>query len=112
MQGTVWYSGGHDEHLGNDHGVRRWRDRRYHRGRRSPPPATTCCWWTATLPHVNTKTKTGIWRDLAVRKRKTEVDGQLGMLARKGEAAGVAMPHALDRATELAEELSHAADRR
>src|SRR6266446_1852100 len=40
----------------------------------------------------HTKTKTGIWRDLAVRKRKTEVDGQLGMLARKGEAFGVAMP--------------------
>jgi len=40
----------------------------------------------------HTKTKTGIWRDLAVRKRKTEVDGQLGMLARKGETLGVAMP--------------------
>jgi 2-dehydropantoate 2-reductase len=40
----------------------------------------------------HTKTKTGIWRDLAVRKRKTEVDGQLGMLARKGEGLGVAMP--------------------
>lgn len=40
----------------------------------------------------HTKTKTGIWRDLAVRKRKTEVDGQLGVLVRKGEAAGVAMP--------------------
>ena len=41
---------------------------------------------------AHTKTKTGIWRDLAVRKRKTEVDGQLGMLARKGESLGVAMP--------------------
>ncbi|HYB69191.1 MAG TPA: 2-dehydropantoate 2-reductase [Candidatus Bathyarchaeia archaeon] len=40
----------------------------------------------------HTKTKTGIWRDLAVRRRKTEVDGQLGMLARKGEAVGVATP--------------------
>ena len=40
----------------------------------------------------HTKTKTGIWRDLAVRRRKTEVDGQLGMLAGKGEALGVAMP--------------------
>ena len=40
----------------------------------------------------HTKTKTGIWRDLAVRKRKTEVDGQLGMLVRKGETVGVAMP--------------------
>jgi 2-dehydropantoate 2-reductase len=41
---------------------------------------------------AHTKTKTGIWRDLAVRKRKTEVDGQLGVLARKGESLGVAMP--------------------
>ena len=41
---------------------------------------------------AHTKTKTGIWRDLAVRKRKTEVDGQLGVLARKGESLGVATP--------------------
>src|SRR5215470_2312598 len=41
---------------------------------------------------AHTKTKTGIWRDLAVRRRKTEVDCQLGMIARKGEALGVATP--------------------
>ena len=41
---------------------------------------------------AHTKTKTGIWRDLAVRKRKTEVDGQLGVLVRKGESLGVPMP--------------------
>ncbi|MGH7375619.1 MAG: ketopantoate reductase family protein, partial [Candidatus Rokuibacteriota bacterium] len=46
----------------------------------------------ATHYRANTKTKTGIWRDLAVRKRKTEVDGQLGVLVRKGEALGVATP--------------------
>jgi 2-dehydropantoate 2-reductase len=46
----------------------------------------------ATHYRAHTKTKTGIWRDLAVRKRKTEVDGQLGVLVRKGEALGVAMP--------------------
>jgi 2-dehydropantoate 2-reductase len=40
----------------------------------------------------NTKTKTGVWRDLAVRRRKTEVDGLLGVLARKGEALGVPTP--------------------
>jgi 2-dehydropantoate 2-reductase len=40
----------------------------------------------------NTKTKTGVWRDLAVRRRKTEVDGLLGALADKGGALGVAMP--------------------
>ena len=41
---------------------------------------------------AHTKTKTGIWRDLAVRKRKTEVDGQLGMLVAKGETFGINMP--------------------
>ena len=40
----------------------------------------------------NTKTKTGVWRDLAMRRRKTEVDGLLGVLARKGEALGVDTP--------------------
>jgi 2-dehydropantoate 2-reductase len=40
----------------------------------------------------NTKTKTGIWRDLAVRRRKTEVDGLLSPLVAKGEAFGVPMP--------------------
>src|SRR5262245_14751869 len=40
----------------------------------------------------NTKTKTGVWRDLAVRRRKTEVDGLLGVLARKGDALGVPTP--------------------
>lgn len=41
---------------------------------------------------AHTKTKTGIWRDLAVRRRKTEVGGQLGVLAAKGEAVGIPMP--------------------
>jgi 2-dehydropantoate 2-reductase len=41
---------------------------------------------------ASAKSKTGVWRDLAVRKRKTEVDGLLGTLVRKGEALGVAMP--------------------
>jgi 2-dehydropantoate 2-reductase len=46
----------------------------------------------ATHYRAHTKTKTGIWRDLAVRKRKTEVDGQLGMLVAKGETFGIEMP--------------------
>ena len=46
----------------------------------------------ATHYRAHTKTKTGIWRDLAVRKRKTEVDGQLGMLVAKGETLGIEMP--------------------
>jgi 2-dehydropantoate 2-reductase len=38
------------------------------------------------------KTHTGIWRDLAVRKRPTEVDAQLGIVATLGKEAGVAAP--------------------
>ncbi|MCY7308175.1 MAG: ketopantoate reductase family protein [Rhodoferax sp.] len=38
------------------------------------------------------KTHTGIYRDLAVRKRKTEVDPQIGVIADLGDAAGVATP--------------------
>jgi 2-dehydropantoate 2-reductase len=61
---------------------------------------------TAIAAHyrAHTKTKTGIWRDLVVRKRKTEVEGQLGVLARKGEALGVAMP-LTRRLTELIRDL-------
>ncbi len=47
---------------------------------------------TAEHYRANTKTRTGVWRDLAVRRRKTEVDGLVGVLAAKGEALGVAMP--------------------
>jgi len=38
------------------------------------------------------KTHSGIWRDLAVRKRPTEVDAQLGSVAALGAAAGVPTP--------------------
>jgi 2-dehydropantoate 2-reductase len=38
------------------------------------------------------KTHTGIWRDLAVRKRKTEVDDQLGPIVETGAAKGVPTP--------------------
>jgi 2-dehydropantoate 2-reductase len=38
------------------------------------------------------KTHSGIWRDLAVRKRPTEVDAQLGAVVIHGRAAGVATP--------------------
>jgi 2-dehydropantoate 2-reductase len=40
----------------------------------------------------HTKVKTGVWRDLAVRKRKTEVDSQLGVVAAKGSRLGVPTP--------------------
>jgi 2-dehydropantoate 2-reductase len=38
------------------------------------------------------KTHTGIYRDLAVRKRKTEVDPQIGVIAELGHEAGVPTP--------------------
>ncbi len=38
------------------------------------------------------KTHSGIWRDLAVRKRRTEVDAQLGTVVTLGRQAGVATP--------------------
>lgn len=43
------------------------------------------------------KAKSGIWRDLAVRRRPTEVDGQIALAARIGAGHGLPMPltHAL-----------------
>lgn len=38
------------------------------------------------------KTHSGIWRDLAVRKRRTEVDAQLGPVAEAGRIAGIPTP--------------------
>lgn len=40
----------------------------------------------------NSKTHSGIWRDLAVRKRPTEVDGQLGVVLSRAAALGIACP--------------------
>src|SRR4030095_11116187 len=46
----------------------------------------------ALVPHNrrSAKSHSGIWRDLAVRKRPTEVDAQLGIVVRLGAEAGVA----------------------
>ena len=38
------------------------------------------------------KTHSGIWRDLAVRKRKTEVDAQIAIIATLGTEAGIPTP--------------------
>jgi 2-dehydropantoate 2-reductase len=40
----------------------------------------------------NLKTHSGIWRDLAVRKRSTEVEGQLGVVARLASTKQIACP--------------------
>jgi 2-dehydropantoate 2-reductase len=42
--------------------------------------------------HRSAKTHSGIWRDLAVRKRQTEVDAQLGIIVELGAAHGVRTP--------------------
>jgi 2-dehydropantoate 2-reductase len=41
---------------------------------------------------AHTKTKTGIWRDLVVRRRKTEVGALLGATVEKAKGYGLAMP--------------------
>jgi 2-dehydropantoate 2-reductase len=46
------------------------------------------------------KTHSGIYRDLAVRKRKTEIDPQIGIIGRLGREAGVATS-AIDRLVQL-----------
>ncbi|HWT42698.1 MAG TPA: ketopantoate reductase C-terminal domain-containing protein, partial [Sphingopyxis sp.] len=38
------------------------------------------------------KPHSGVWRDLAVHRRKTEVDAQLGMVADIAAARGIAVP--------------------
>jgi 2-dehydropantoate 2-reductase len=42
---------------------------------------------------ASAKSHSGIWRDLAVRKRRTEVDAQIGIIAAIGREAGVATPN-------------------
>ena len=46
------------------------------------------------------KTHSGIYRDLAVRRRRTEIDPQIGIIARLGDEAGVRTP-AIRRLVEL-----------
>ncbi|MBZ6075804.1 ketopantoate reductase family protein [Microvirga puerhi] len=46
------------------------------------------------------KTHSGIWRDLAVRKRKTEVDAQIAIIAELGAEAGISTP-TIDRLVTL-----------
>ena len=41
---------------------------------------------------TNKKTRSGIWRDLAVRKRQTEIDHQISPLITIGQGHGLALP--------------------
>jgi 2-dehydropantoate 2-reductase len=56
--------------------------------------------WLADYTSRTAKTHSGIHRDLAVRKRRTEVDAQVGIIAERGRTRGVPTP-ALDRLVEL-----------
>ncbi|MCP8939427.1 NAD(P)-binding domain-containing protein [Alsobacter sp. SYSU M60028] len=53
-----------------------------------------------TFNRGSAKSHSGIWRDLAVRKRRTEIDDQIGIIGRIGREVGVATP-ALDRLVTL-----------
>jgi 2-dehydropantoate 2-reductase len=45
-----------------------------------------------TFNRGSAKTHSGIWRDLAVRKRRTEIDAQIGIIATVGKEVGVPTP--------------------
>ena len=58
------------------------------------PAGAAECSLDALVAHNrrSAKTHSGIWRDLAVRKRPTEVDAQLGIIVTLGDEASVATP--------------------
>lgn len=58
----------------------------------SDAAAHACLARLADFNSKTAKTHTGIWRDLAVRKRKTEVDAQIGVMVDIARARGVAAP--------------------
>jgi 2-dehydropantoate 2-reductase len=57
-----------------------------------PARAWKCITTLEAFNRKTAKTHSGVWRDLAVRKRKTEVDAQIGIIAELGRKAGVATP--------------------
>lgn len=62
--------------------------------------AAACLAALAEFNSKTAKTHTGIWRDLAVRKRRTEVDPQVGAVAEIARGQGIETP-LLDRVVEL-----------
>lgn len=62
--------------------------------------ARACIARLANFNSTTAKTHSGIWRDLAVRKRRTEVDPQIGIICELGQVAGVPTP-ALDAVKQL-----------
>jgi 2-dehydropantoate 2-reductase len=64
-------------------------------GSGDPSRALAAIAWLADYTSRTAKTHSGVWRDLAVRKRRTEVDAQIGVIGLLGREAGIATP-ALD----------------
>ena len=60
-----------------------------------------------TFNRSSAKSHSGVWRDLAVRKRKTEVDAQIAVIAELGLDAGVATPR-VSRLVELVHDVEEA----
>jgi 2-dehydropantoate 2-reductase len=54
--------------------------------------------------HGDEKTRTGVWRDMAVRKRRTEVDAHFGPIVEDAQRLGLAVP-LLRRMIEMIHEL-------
>jgi len=74
------------------------------------PPGAADASLDALVAHNrrSAKSHSGIWRDLVVRKRPTEVDAQLGIVATLGAEAGVATP-LTTRVVELIHEIERGA---
>ncbi len=65
----------------------------YRQGRKSDAAAVARAMTAiAAFYRGHTKTKTGIWRDLVVRKRKTEVEAHLGATLERAGRHGIRMP--------------------
>lgn len=75
---------------------------------RGRPDAEAARSLTALVAHnrKSAKSHSGIWRDLAVRKRRTEVDAQLGVAVNEGRARGIEMP-LTERLIELIHEIEN-----
>jgi 2-dehydropantoate 2-reductase len=46
----------------------------------------------AEFNRYTAKTHSGVWRDLAIRRRRTEVDPQIGLIAELGAQVGIDTP--------------------
>jgi 2-dehydropantoate 2-reductase len=58
----------------------------------------------AAFNRGSAKTHSGVWRDLAVRKRRTEIDNQIGVIATLSAEVDLATP-AIDRLVELVHDI-------